>query len=563
MKLKTKLALGLSFLFVVILTFGILGIASINKLGTVTRLVLQDNYESLQYSNNMMKALEEIPSSRQSIPAFEINLKKQEANVTEPGEKSVTDDLRKNFNELKASPADTAGYREIRKLLQQISDLNQYAILRKNETAQQTAATARLWLTIIFVVLGIVAFTLVVNFPAILSAPIKALNEGIKEIAGKNYSRRIHLMQHDEFGDLAKSFNSMAERLEEYESSNLAKLQFEKSRIETIINQMRDGIIGLDDKKNILFLNAVAEGLLGITEQDILGKYAADVALTNDLMRTLLLQDADAELKIYANKRESYFTRDLIDVKNKNEVIGQVIVLKNITSFHELNEAKTNFIATVSHELKTPISSIKMSLQLLQNKKVGNLNDEQHVLLQSITGDAERLLKITGELLNISQIETGNIKLQLQQTSAESIVSKSIAAVQLKARLKHINIRVSSLEQLPHITADAEKTSWVLINLLANAIEYSPENADITVEVSVQESNLVFAVKDTGIGIEEKYQQNLFDHYFTVPDNANKNSTGLGLAISRAFITAQGGTIQVHSKINEGSNFVFTVPLAH
>ncbi len=562
MKLKTKLSLGLTFLFIVILTFGILSIVYIKGLSTVTRLVLQDNYESLVYSNNMMKILEDIPARKENIPAFEINLKKQELNITETGEKAATEDLRKNFNELKANPVDTTNYREIRQSLQQINDLNQDAILRKNDIAKQTAANASLWLTIIFVVLGIIAFTLVVNFPAVLSAPIKALNDGIKEIANKNYSSRIHLQQSDEFGELALSFNKMAEKLDEYESSNLAKLQFEKSRIETIINQMKDGIIGLDNKKNILFLNAVAEGLLGISEKDILGKYAADIAITNDLMRRLLQQETTAELKIYADKKESYFNKDFLDVKNKDEIIGQVIILKNITSFHELNEAKTNFIATVSHELKTPISAIKLSLQLLNNEKIGSLNTEQNGLLQSITDDTERLLKITGELLNISQVETGNIKLNLQPVDAENIIKKSIAAVEFKARLKQVDIHISSLFQLPHIMADSEKTSWVLINLLTNAIEYSPENAVIEINVLAENNNLIFSVKDYGIGIDEKYQQHLFDHYFRVPGNSNKSSTGLGLAISKAFILAQGGQIKVESKINEGSTFSFTLPMA-
>src|ERR1700730_16048953 len=124
---------------------------------------------------------------------------------------------------------------------------------------------------------------------------------------------RIYLNQKDEFGDLANSFNIMASKLDEYENSNLSKIKFEKSRIETIINQMRDGIIGLDDKKNILFLNAVAEKLLGLKEADILGRYAPDIALRNDLMRTLLQEDKDKkELKIFAENKESYFTKDIL-----------------------------------------------------------------------------------------------------------------------------------------------------------------------------------------------------------------------------------------------------------
>src|SRR6516164_9248338 len=142
------------------------------------------------------------------------------------------------------------------------------AILRKNAIAQKTAENAKLLLTVIFTILTLVSFTFIFNLPGIISRPISTLSEGISEIANKNYKKRIYLKQEDEFGDLANSFNVMASKLDEYENSNLSKIKFEKSRIETIINQMRDGILGLDDKKNILILNAVAEKLLGLKEKD-------------------------------------------------------------------------------------------------------------------------------------------------------------------------------------------------------------------------------------------------------------------------------------------------------
>ena len=306
--------------------------------------------------------------------SFEENLKKQEANITEPGEKELTEEIRKNFEELKADPADPSNYGEIRQSVEQVLDLNSSAIYRKNAFAQDSARNAKRWLAIIFTVLTLVSFTFIFNLPGIVSGPIQSLSDGIKEIANKNYSKRIYLKQKDELGDLALAFNSMAEKLDLYEHSNIAKMQFEKSRIETIINQMRDGIIGLDAKKNILFLNVVAQKLMGLKESDIVGKYAPDVALRNDLMRKLLQTDEDKkDLKIYLDDKEGFFNKDILDVTNNREVIGQVIVLRNITIFHELNEAKTNFIATVSHELKTPISSIKMSMQLLGDERTGPL----------------------------------------------------------------------------------------------------------------------------------------------------------------------------------------------
>lgn len=562
-RLKTKLSLGLGFLFLVILTFGILSLYYINRLRGDSNSILKNNYESLVYSNNMLKALEDIPADPTAITAFNTNLTKQEANVTEPGEKELTESLRKNFKELLAASADSSNYQRLRESIRMINDLNQDAILRKNAIATATAEKAQLWLTIIFSTLILIVLTFIYNFPGVIAEPIAKLAEGIREIANKNYGKRIYLKQDDEFGELARAFNSMAGKLDEYENSNLAKLTFEKKRIETIINQMRDGIIGLDEKRHVLFLNAVAEKLLGLKESEIIGKYAPDLALKNDLMRTLLQETgARKELKIYADNKESYFNKDVLDVMNNGAVAGQVIVLRNITLFHELNEAKTNFIATVSHELKTPISSIKMSAQLLTDNRVGMLNTEQQELTKSITEDADRLLNITSELLNMSQVETGNIQLKLQPAPPAAIVEQAIQAVQLQAQQKHIVLRTNLPETLPAVQADVEKTSWVLINFLTNAIRYSPDTAFIDIAAYAKENKVFFTVTDYGKGIDEKYLPRIFDRYFKVPGIHERNGTGLGLAISKEFIEAQGGTIWVNSHIGEGSLFGFDLSQA-
>ncbi len=557
MKLKTKLSFGLSFLFVVILSFGILSIFYINRLSSDSQKVLKNNHESLVYCNNMLKALEDIPAKKSAVTFFNDNLTRQENNITETGEGFATKELRKNFEELLANPSDPSNYPEIRQSVYLINDLNQQAILRKNEVAKKTAEDANLWLTIIFVVLGLVTFTFVVNFPQIIATPVRLLNDGIRAIAQKDYAKRIYLKQNDEFGELVNAFNGMAEKLDEYEHSNLAKIKFEKSRIETIINQMRDAIIGLDGKGNILFLNEVAQNLLGLKEANITGRYAADIALTNDLMRNLLQGEDKKELKIFADDKESYFNKDVLNVTDNETIIGKVIVLRNITPFHELNEAKTNFIATVSHELKTPISSIKMSAKLLTDSRVGDLNSEQQDLIKSITDDSDRLLKITGELLNMSQVETGNLQLKLQQANPGDIVEQAIQAVLFQAQQKNISIKKNINENLPSVVADTEKTSWVLINFLTNAIKYSGESSAIEVAVYPNEQSVIFSVTDQGKGIDEKYIPKIFDRYFKVPGTQERIGTGLGLSISKEFIEAQNGHIWATSTIGQGSRFSF------
>ena len=562
-RLKTKLSFGLIFLFIVIVLFGVLGLFYINQLSKEGRQVLQNNQESLLYCNRMLQSLEDLRTDKNAMEIFASNLKRQQGNLTEVGEKEATEELTKNYNELLLDLGDSSNYVDIRRSIYKIQDLNEQAILRKNTIAQQTAESAKNVLTVVFTILTLVSFTFIFNLPGVISGPISSLSEGILAIAGKNYKKRIYLKQGDEFGDLANAFNIMAGKLDEYESSNLAKIKFEKSRIETIINQMRDGILGLDEKRNILFLNAVSEKLLGLKEAEIIGQYAPDIALKNDLMRTLLLDDPEKkELKIFADEKESYFSKDVLNVRNNTEVVGQVVVLRNITPFHELNEAKTNFIATVSHELKTPISSIKMSAQLLTDLRVGQLNGEQQDLIRSITDDADRLLKITGELLNMSQVETGNIQLKLQPADPVKIVDQAIQAVTFQAQQKGIRIQASMAEDLPLISADVEKTSWVLINFLTNAIKFSPDQSGIEVSACRRKDKVEFLVTDHGRGIDERYLPRIFERYFKVPGTHDRNGTGLGLSISKEFIEAQGGSIWASSQLGAGSRFGFTLTAA-
>jgi signal transduction histidine kinase len=203
-----------------------------------------------------------------------------------------------------------------------------------------------------------------------------------------------------------------------------------------------------------------------------------------------------------------------------------------------------------------------MSAKLLTDSRVGNLNEEQKELVKSIADDSERLLKITGEVLNMSQVETGNIQLKLQPTNATGIIEEALQTVNFSAQQKQIVIKTEIPDNLPLVQADVEKTSWVLINFLTNAIKYSPEKTTITINI-VQKNNFVeFIVKDQGNGIEEKYISKIFDRYFKVPGSNENSGTGLGLAISKEFIEAQNGKIWANSNIGEGSTFGFSLATA-
>jgi signal transduction histidine kinase len=228
----------------------------------------------------------------------------------------------------------------------------------------------------------------------------------------------------------------------------------------------------------------------------------------------------------------------------------------------EQSEAKSHFIATISHELKTPLSSIKMGARLLQDERVGGLNEEQHALTLQITEDADRLLRITGELLDLTQAETGHIQVQRAVVSAAHIVEVAAKAVSFQARQKNIQLVLDVHEGL-RVNADVEKSSWVLINYLTNAIRYSREEGMVTVTAHQGPGSFVtFTVRDQGPGIESRYLPRVFDKYFRVPGTGDEAGSGLGLAISKEFIEAQSGSVGVWSQPGFGSAFSFELPRA-
>lgn len=573
MRIKTKLTLGVGLLFLLILVLAIVSSAYINRLKNDTENILVSNYNTLEYTRKMMLALDEIQQSPMALSEFEQNLQLQKVNVTETGEKEATQKLEAHYMQFRTNTASATLPALMRRDISLIMTLNMQAIQRKTQIAQATAGNGNLWIATAGTLCFIIAFVLLVNLPGNIANPVKALTASIQQIANKNYNQRVHLSQHDEFGELASSFNTMAEKLQEYNNSNLSELLVEKKRIETLINNMHDPVIGLDEHKKILFANEEAIRISGMQREKLIGQQAQDIAVTNDLIRTLIRELMEPKqnsakarpIKIFADGKESYFEEDIVTIsitptgETGKKHLGHVIVLKNITPFKELDFAKTNFIATVSHELKTPISSIKLGVQLLE--KEGGINESQQQLLDGIKDDSNRLLSITGELLNLSQVETGNIQLSIQQSNPHKIIRYAVDAVKVQADLKQIALEVKEDKLLPLVKADEEKTAWVLTNFLTNAIRYSPEKSQITIEVNPDGQQVVFSVKDQGKGIDARYKDRIFDRYFQVP-GSSRAGTGLGLAICKEFIEAQGGSIGVDSEIGSGSNFYFLLSKA-
>ncbi|HUH47713.1 MAG TPA: ATP-binding protein, partial [Arenibacter sp.] len=495
------------------------------------------------------------------------------ANVTEMGEREATDLIVEHFDALKQNSGDPTLISAMRKDITELMRLNMEAIERKSELADTTAQKAIVVISIAGTLCFTVAFILLINLPSNIANPITELTESIKQIANRNYGKRVYFESHNEFGELARSFNTMAEKLKEYSESRLDKILKGKKRIEALVDNMHDPVMGIDENRRVLFVNNEALKITGLKKEDFVGRQIQDVALANDLVRDIakdlmnpkIKKEREDPLKIFADGKESYFEKEIINInivptgENKSQFIGQVIMLKNITPFKELDLAKTNFIGTVSHEFKTPIASIQLGIRLLENQRIGKLNPEQKNLINGIKEETYRLLNISGELLNITQVESGSIQINIGTSEIKPLIDYAVKANKAAADQKQISLEVHIDKDTSTVMADSGKTAWVLTNLVSNAIRYSHEDSSIYIDVKKEGGKVRFSVSDTGQGIEPQYLTKIFERYFRIP-GTKKGGTGLGLSISKEFIEAQGGEITVISEYGEGSTFSVLLP---
>ena len=295
MKIKTKLILGVGLLFAMIALLTVLSTTYINKLSKDAKNILADNYNSIDYCRQMLNSLNNDISKPESQSTFAESLKKQSVTITEVGENNLTDKITADFNELVLAPNDSALLKVVQRDITDIMLLNMQAIHRKSDVAMKTADNAILGIAIAGTVCFLIAFILLVKLPSNIANPIKKLSESIKQIADKNYSERVNFESFNEFGELAKSFNTMAEKLEEYSNSSLARLMMAKQRIETLINNMSEPVIGLDETQIVLFMNDIALKITGLQKEGVIGKSIQDIAKQNDLIKTLVQDLSDSE----------------------------------------------------------------------------------------------------------------------------------------------------------------------------------------------------------------------------------------------------------------------------
>jgi len=608
-KLKSKITLGVLFLFLVIVLLSLLGILFTNKLAEETRGTITNNYTSVDYTFQMLKSLENMYSlqlnqiktksfddsvvisaiqSEKNI--FDEKLDKETNNITEAGEAELVDQIHNNYKEyldlvkeLKASGEINENdlnqlhsqYLTVRQTISEIYDLNMFAIQKKSSEMQNLADEITIYMAIVATISVLITLSFIFYFPSRIVEPIKELTARIKSISERKYDQKLEISSKDELGELASAFNLMAERLKLYEAKHIDQLLSEQKRMESLVHNLEDGVLLIDENKNVVVANKKILDIIGLKESEIISHYLPDVAAHNDLVReiykTTLGSNQESEsgrpLRIIFNNEEFYYKIEKEEIKTYSEFsrqetfIGYLILLKNITQFQVRDTAKTNLLATVSHELKTPLSSINLSLKLLEDKRLGELNKEQSEIIHSLRQQSNRLARVINELLDYSQIETGNIKLNFTSVKPEDVIELGVTALMMQAAEKNIHLETEVDENLPEVRADLEKVVFVFVNLLNNAIRYSKQNGEIKLQANKNYREVRFSVIDRGPGISKEDQEKLFQR-FTQVGKKTRQGWGLGLAISKEFIQAQGGKIWVESEVGQGSKFIFCLPIA-
>ena len=597
MNLKTKISLGFLAMLLLVLSIGGYAYYSLRQLDRSSRDVLKANLYSVDLGLTMLRQLDQLARQPLADTAgtarFVAALAAEARNVTEPGEQQVVNELRQLTQQLRqrqqqaqraaASPqsAAAAGVSEpfvLGELTYRMMALNTDALNRKTEAANRRADQAKRNLLIFITLAGLLALALVSSVPEAAVQPLRKLTAALDHATARDFSASIPQESHDEFGQVARAFNRMLGQLREYRTSTEAGLITERNRAASIVNTLDEGLLLLDEKRHILLANPVLCELLGLPVAQLVGRPAATVRLENDLFQAMLrpldapnreAAMAEAPLLHIAQRGEEAFYRlavqDMVsfnEATEKTEFVGHIITLRNVSDFKKLDQVKSNFLATVSHELKTPLSSINLNTKLLQDERLPA--DERLRITGYIRQETQRLQRMVAELLDVSRLDAGaGIQLDVRPTSLAEVVAYATATVQPQLDDKQLRLDLQLPAALPEARADVEKTTWVLINLLANAIRFSPVGAALVVRATLAGAFVQVSVRDHGPGIAAEHHERIFQRFAQLPDKAGyRGGSGLGLSIAREFITTQGGRLWVESELGSGSTFSFTLPVA-
>jgi two-component system phosphate regulon sensor histidine kinase PhoR len=396
-------------------------------------------------------------------------------------------------------------------------------------------------------------------------SPVTTLTHAAEAIAVGDYRQRVQVPNRDELGRLAATFNRMSQQMGERE----AQLRHTAARFSTVLSGMVEGMIAVDDTNRVLLANAAAGRLFGFDAAEVQGRPLLETIRNHTLyeaVATALSSDRAADDGGYRVEVKTTGTDSHILAVRANRLPGQpcpgvVLVLHDVTELRRLEMVRQQFAANVSHELKTPLSSIKAYAETLL---AGAINDPENNLrfVQQIEEQADRLHQLILDMLSLTRIESGEARFDITPVSLPDTVATCVGDYQDAAAAKDISLRVSPNQPHLRVLADEEGLREVVGNLLDNAIKYTPPEGQVTVRWQVENSTAVLEIQDTGIGISEDEQSRVFERFYRVDRARSREvgSTGLGLSIVKHLTQAFGGSVGLVSQPGQGSTFLVRLP---
>ena len=465
---------------------------------------------------------------------------------------------------------DRIGIAYLQTELDALIQVNQDAMDRESIRAKskvQAAASRSIVITGIALVLAIF---LTIALTRSFLRPLEILSERAEAIGAGEFEGKVELRSSDEFGTLANAFNLMSQRLSSLRERDLIRLHQVQQMSDQALESLYDPVIVSDALGRIVYLNTAAEALFGPSPSaprtpivnhigDARIVEAIDLARENQIV--IASEDESSLIPIKVDDVDRTYRLRVTPLKaDDGSLLGTVAVLEDITHLKEVDRMKTEFVGVASHELQTPVTSLLMSNQLLEEGAGGTLSDVQAQLVKVQRQDLERLERLMRELLDMTRMEAGTKTLHRSLASVETIVNSALAGVSTIAGHRGVSLKGSVERNLQQIHVDASQIERVLINLLNNGIRHSKPNGLVEVRAVQADNQVTFTVEDNGEGIPRDYLSKIFDRFVQVP-GATGGGAGLGLSIANNIVKAHGGKIWAESKLGSGSSFSFTIPV--
>jgi signal transduction histidine kinase/HAMP domain-containing protein len=624
MTLSLRYRLLLIFLPLLLLLAG-LGVAAVvllQHLGGRIGAILHENYDSVLYMEHLAEALDRIDYSfqhalsgdeeaarRQYQPAWAAYrewLWQEQHNITEPGEDELVDRLtqlseryRKQGDDFYARSArdperaqdyaragglrDTS--REIRQVAREILLLNQQSMERASKEARATARKSLVGFGIGLAVAVIVGGAIAWRTSRAILQPIRSVTQSAIAIGAGNLDQVVPVRSHDELGLLADAFNVMARQLRHYRQSDYARLLRAQRTSQATIDSFPDPVLVVDPEGQVEMANPAAQRLLGVTSaqpaaQEVTGRQATGSdgasapwqppnALRAPLREALQEQrpylpegfDRAIQLRVDGQDR-IYLPRILPIPAPYGLTAGAAVLLEDVTRFRLLDQVKSDLVATASHELKTPLTSIRLAVHLLLEEKVGALTAKQAELLVDARDNAERLVAMVNNLLDLARLERGREHLHIEAERPETLLEAAAESARPRAEDRRITVGVEVPPGLPAVAADRQRLGHALSNLLDNALTYTESGGKVTLSAEAADARVILSVADTGVGIPPEHLPHVFERFFRIPGQSQEGGTGLGLAIVREIVAAHEGTITCESRPGAGTVFRISLPAA-